>query len=330
MANNGNGGKVSFVTGANGRVGIQLIRMLLKRGDKVRALVKKKEFILQLPPGVIPFLGDITDMKVLNDACKGADNVYHLAAIVSEYRAGTEEIMRVNVEGTDNIMRACEANKVKHVIFLSSLDVYGHVRKERLTEESKLEPKDRYGLSKVLAEKAVLKYTDRVPFTIFRVGQIYGPGFEYHFFKILKAIHDQKAYIIGDGRNKMNLIHTDDLLKALILATENEKSRYQIYNLTDGRTYNQEHLFNLAADYMHVPRPKRHISRIIVRLVAKQHGIDSDELRFLLSNRDIDTSKIQRELGFRADVSIEEGARAFVKEFLDQGARVTAPIETLF
>ncbi|MGI0141669.1 MAG: NAD-dependent epimerase/dehydratase family protein [Candidatus Micrarchaeales archaeon] len=324
------GAMTSLVTGANGKTGKQLIRMLLNRGDMVRALVKRKEFVLQLPQGVIPFLGDITDEHVLIDACKGVDNVYHLAAIVSEYRAVTEELMRVNVQGTDNIMKACEAAKVKHMVFLSTLDVYGHDRKEVLTEESKLDPKDRYGLSKVLAEKEVLKYTGRVPFTIFRVGQIYGPGFEYYFFKVFKVIRDQKAYIIGDGKNKLNLIHIDDCLRAMILATTNPMSKYKIYNLTDGRPYTQLQLLELAADIMKVPRPSRHISKFIVKMVAKQRGLDSDEIRFLTSNREIDASKVKKELGFEAKITVEDGAGAFIKQFLDEGAKANMSIESLF
>ncbi|HVA82659.1 MAG TPA: NAD(P)-dependent oxidoreductase [Candidatus Aquilonibacter sp.] len=323
-------GKVSFVTGANGKTGKELIKMLLKRGDTVHALVKRKEYILQLPPGVIPFLGDINDMNVLKDACRGVDNVYHLAAIVSEYQAGTEEIMRVNVEGTHNIMEACAFANVKHVIFLSSLDVYGHSRKELLTEDSKLEPRDRYGLSKVLAEKEVMKYKDIVPFTIFRVAQIYGPGFEHYFFKFFKVIKEQKAYIIGDGKNELNLIHVEDALHAMILASSTEVSRYKIYNLTDGKAYSQIQLFHFAADILKVPRPSRHISRFIVGFVAKQRGIDSDELRFLTSNRHVDTTKIQKELGFSSRVSLEDGAGEFVKQFLDQGTKETFKIGSVF
>lgn len=323
-------GRVSLVTGANGKTGKELIKMLLNRGDKVLALVKRRDSILHLPQGVFPVLGDVTDAAVMNEACRGVDNVYHLAAIVSQYRAITEEIMKVNVEGTMNIMRACEHNHVKHVVFVSTLDVYGHIRNETLTEDSELRPKDRYGLSKVLAEREVLKYTGKVPFTIFRVGQIYGPGFEYYFFKVFRAIKEQKAAIIGDGKNKLNLIHIDDALRAMLLATSKEISRYKIYNLTDGRTHTQEELFNLAADLMKVPRPTRHISRFIVKLVAKQKGIDNDELRFLTSSRPVDTSRIQKELGFKAAISIEDGAGAFIKQFLDQGTRVNLSIDSVF
>ena len=314
-------GKISVVTGANGKMGKQLIKQLLKRGDTVRALVKRKEMILELPTGVIPFLGDISDAKALGALCSGADYVFHLAAIVSAYKAATQEIMRVNVEGTRNMLEACEAGGVKHVVFMSTVDVYGHVRHDLLKEDSKLDPKDRYGLSKVLAEEEILKYVDRVPFTIFRSAQIYGEGFEYYFFRVFRAIKEQKAYLIGDGKNKLNLIYVSDVINAMLLAVASKESRYQIYNLTDGNTHTQEQLFNLAADLLGVPRPSRHIGRLIVKLVAKQRNIDVDELRFLTSNRNIDTSKIREQLGFAAKVKVEDGAKEFVKEFLAEGGR---------
>jgi len=93
--------EVDLVTGANGKLGKELVKSLLKKGDVVRALVKSKEFIVDLPPGVVPYIGDITHQKVLDDACNGVDNVYHLAAAVSEYRYTTEELIHINVEGTE-------------------------------------------------------------------------------------------------------------------------------------------------------------------------------------------------------------------------------------
>ncbi|MDE1762213.1 MAG: NAD(P)-dependent oxidoreductase [Candidatus Micrarchaeota archaeon] len=321
---------VSLVTGANGKMGRELVKMLIKKGDTVRAVVKRKEMVLQLPPGVIPYIGDVTDSRVMRDALRGVDNVYHLAAIVSEYKFGTQEIMRVNVEGTKNIMEACAANDVRHMIYVSSLDVYGHERHDVLTEDSKLEPKDRYGLSKVLAEQEVQKFTNIVPFTIFRPSQIYGPGFEHYFFKVFRAIKEGKMVIIGSGKNKLNLVHSQDVLDAFVLATSAPTSRYKIYNLTDGGSYTQEQLLNMAADMMKVPRPTRKISKLVVRIVAKQKNIDSDELRFLTSSRVVDISRIRRELGFEPKVSLQEGASEFVKEFLTQHDKAHMGIETLF
>ncbi len=319
------GGKpeVSVVTGANGRLGRELIKLLLKRGDDVRALVKRKEFIVELPTGVVPYQGDINDPKALDEICKDADNVYHFAAIVSEYKATTEEIMRVNAEGTRSLMEACEANEVGHIIFTSSVDVYGLNRKDTLTEESKLDPKDRYGLSKMIAEQVIRRYKATVPYTIFRMANLYGPGYEDSFFKIFKVIKDGKAHIIGDGQNKINLVHLYDVLQVMTLVRTKEVSKGNVYNLTDGNNYTQQYLFNLAADLMKVPRPTSNISKIMLKLVAKKRGLDADELRVLLSNRSIDISKAVRELGYKPMINIEVGGAEMVKEFMEREKKLT-------
>ncbi len=308
-----------FVTGSNGRLGREVIKMLLKKGDVVRALVKKREYVVDLPAGVIPFIGDLTDSKVCEQACSGADTVMHFAAIVSEYKATTDELMRVNVDGTRNLLDAIEkVGGVKHFIYPSSVDVYGRRRKEVLTEESELKPTDKYGYSKMLAEYVIERYKNSIPYTVFRMANIYGPGFEVAFFKIFKAIKEQKAYVIGNGQNSMPLLHVYDALRAFILAKNNPVSRGKVYNLCDGNNYTQEQLMATAAELLHVPKPSFHVTELIVKVLAKQRGLDSDELRFLTSDRKIDISKIRRELEFAPMVSIDAGGRDLVEKFMDK------------
>jgi len=158
--------EIDLVTGANGKLGRELIKSLLKKGDVVRALVRSKENIVELPPGVVPYIGDITHQKVLDDACNGVDNVYHLAAAVSEYKYTTEELIHINVEGTRNVLDAAEKGGAKHFIFTSTVDVYGRKRRDVLTEESPLKPSDKYGYSKMLAENIVKEYANTLPYTI--------------------------------------------------------------------------------------------------------------------------------------------------------------------
>ena len=129
-------GKVVFITGGGGRIGRSLSRALIRNGYGVRALSHDKEFIHTMPAGVIPYVGDLNNKKVLSDACRGADIVYHLAAIVSEYREPTKKLMEVNVTGTENVLEACRKNGVEEIVFTSSVDVYGRARDEILTEES--------------------------------------------------------------------------------------------------------------------------------------------------------------------------------------------------
>jgi nucleoside-diphosphate-sugar epimerase len=309
--------EIDVVTGANGRVGRELVKALIKKGDIVRAVVREKSHIVELPNGVIPYIGDISQQRILDDACQGADNVFHLAAAVSEYRYKTEELMKANVIGTRNVLDAAEKGGVKHVIFTSTVDVYGRKRRDVLTEESELRPSDKYGYSKMLAENIVKEYSNTVPYTILRLATIYGPGFEGPYFKVFKALQENKVYLIGNGQNHLALVHIYDALQALILPKIFENiSKNKIYNVTDGNSYTQEFLFNMAADMLNVPRPKKRASEFIVRLIAKSRGLDTDELRFLTSNRIIDISKIKNELNYRPMVEMRVGMGELVSAYL--------------
>ncbi len=314
-------GKTVFITGGAGRIGRNLIRALQRDGYEVRVLAETKDFMSNMPSGVIPYVGDIGNKKVLMEGFKGVDTVYHLAAIVSEYKAHTNELMRVNVQGTAAVLEACRASGVGHLVFASTVDVYGSNRKDILNEDSRLKPTDKYGYSKMLAEREVEKYADKLDYTIFRMAAIYGKEFAASYFKVFKAIKEQKAYLIGDGNNHLALVHIDDVVNAFILADSNRKSSRMIYNLSDGVSYTQQQLFATVAKMLNVDPPTRHISPIVVKLLARSRNLDSDELRFIMSNRLIDIAKLKKELGFKPTVDIKDGAMELVKEFLKKGPK---------
>ena len=309
--------KTCFVTGGTGKLGQRLIKELLEKGCKVKALVKSKDRVVFLPAGVIPYIGDISDRRVLDEACKSADYVFHLAAIVSQNRKFTSEIIRVNVEGTRNMLEAAEKAGADRFVYPSSVDVYGIKRKEVLTEESKPKTEDRYGYSKMLAEKEIAKFATSIPSTILRLSTIYGPGFERSFFKVFDAISKGKMYIIGRGKNNLAIVHEDDAVNALLLAAEKTQDRTsEIFNITDGTMHTQQSLINMSADLLHAERPKRHLNEFMVKIIAKTRDLDVDELRFLTSDRQVSISKAKRMLGYSPKVGVEKGGKELVEEFL--------------
>ena len=318
--------KAVLVTGAAGRLGSVLMPALLKEKFEVRALVEKHEHKQKLPQGVKSFVGDIGDADLLAKACVGVDTIFHLAAIVSQFSSGPKELIRVNARGTARLLDAADAANVSHLIFPSSVDVYGRARREKLTEDSLLKPTDMYGHSKMLAEE-LIKETSKPTYTIFRIAAIYGPGFEKSFFKVFEIIRDGKARIIGKGDNRIALVHISDVVRAFLLAERRAISRGKVYNLSDGAEYTQNSLYNLAADMLDVPRPTNHISPLLVSIVAKAKGLNTDEIRFITSNRSIDTAKIRKELGFKPGVGIKKGAGDLIKRFMHHAETVRRLVE---
>lgn len=309
-------GRVVFVTGANGSIGRELVKALIDQGDEVRGLIRVKSMITQLPAGTIPFVGNLVDTHVLDEACEGADVVFHLAAIAREARAKPGELMCSNVDGTRNLLDACKKAKVKRLIFTSTINVYGRKRADVLKENSAPAPTDKYGYSKMISEQDIA--ASGVPYTILRIATVYGPKTKTSFFKIFRAVKEGNMMIIGDGQNHLSLIHSDDLTRAMLLVENEPASRNKIYNVSDGVAHTQDSLVTLAAKLMGAPKPTRHVNEFIVKMLARQRNLESDELRFLTSNRVVDTGRIRSDLGFEPKVMIEQGGKELVDLFIKE------------
>jgi dihydroflavonol-4-reductase len=119
-----------LITGATGHMGNVLARELLLRGEKVRVFLLPKSYRGSLEGlDVEIFEGDILDYESLDKACKGADVVYHLAAFISVLDSQKDLIRKVNVDGTKNVIRACLKNKVRRLVYTSTVHALREPRK---------------------------------------------------------------------------------------------------------------------------------------------------------------------------------------------------------
>ncbi len=151
-----------LVTGATGFVGSYLIRSLLQKGMRVRAL-RRKNSRLDLLAGVADKVewiqADVTDTGALEDAFEGVTHVCHCAAIVSFHPKDADKMLKVNVEGTANIVNLCLDFGVKKLVYVSSIAALGRAtNRPHLDESCKwVESKDnsRYAISKYGAEMEV-------------------------------------------------------------------------------------------------------------------------------------------------------------------------------
>jgi len=113
-------GKKVAVTGASGHIGANLVRELLGRGYEVVALVRNSHLALD-GLDIERVHGDILDVQSLRRAFKGAEHVYHLAALISILPGNREKLERVNVQGTQNVIQACLEEGVETLVHFSSI-----------------------------------------------------------------------------------------------------------------------------------------------------------------------------------------------------------------
>jgi len=320
-----------LVTGAGGRLGKHLLRMLLEPHSRVRVLARAGAE-LSFPEGVEIFPGDITHIQTIYDAVRGVDVVYHLAALV-DYVSSEKKLFEVNVDGTENLLRACVefAPNLKRFVYCSSTGVMGKELAEiPADEKTPCIPTDNYGLSKRMAEEVVLRYSGKLPVVIIRPGVVYGEGFDEGYFPVLKLLKKHRMRIIDSGNNAIPFVHARDVARALILAAESRKAAGQIYIITGGEQMTQKEILEIAAKELGVKPPHKRIPLFLAKLGiqrsylmslfgGRKPQIDLEQLSVLSSNRIFNISKARKELGYSPQVRLEEGIKEMV-EYYKRGA----------
>jgi UDP-glucose 4-epimerase len=327
--------KTILITGATSALGSHLAKRLVEDGYIVRVGVRRQssegDFWHRVAAGTIPYIADLTlkspgDERLIEDACRGVDVIFHLAGLTYEHQTSLDTFLNVNVIGTENLLNAClkaNGDKPVHFIYISSVRVYGRVRRgEVLTEESQPKPLGPYGRSKLMAEQVIKACTEScvpksINYTIFRLTQMYGHGYEKpYFFKVFRMLKERRMKYIGDGSNHLALVHVDDVVDVLVSSILNPSAYSNTYNVTDGSSYTVRELFEKACKAMDVPPPDKSVNPMVARAIVKATNANKDEFDFLTSDRIISISKAKKELGFSPKRSIDKEGIEMARDFL--------------
>lgn len=219
------------VTGATGFVGSHLFDVLRERGDDVTCLVRRPEQAEALrAAGAKLVAGTLEDDQALRALADGAEVLYHVAGAVTS--AGqSERLERVNLQGTQAVVRAAAGASVPRLVYVSSLAASGpSLAGVPLADTQQCRPVTDYGRSKLRGEEAVR--AGGVAFTIVRPPAVYGPR-DRQFLPAFRMVRRGLAPVLGDGRQELSLIHARDLARALIAAGRASQ--------TVGKTYHAAH-----------------------------------------------------------------------------------------
>jgi nucleoside-diphosphate-sugar epimerase len=204
------------ITGGAGFLGYHICNKL---ADKYKLLIID---IAPIDPNEYPqdieYLNiDVRNYDMINHSLKGVDFVIHAAAALPLWRK--KDIYEVNVNGTRNVLEAASKNNVKRVIYISSTAVYGVPKKHPIYETDELIGVGTYGKTKIIAEKICEEYRKKgmcVP--IIRPKTFIGTG-RLGVFQILYdwVKSGKKIPIIGNGKNRYQLLEVEDLVDAIYL-----------------------------------------------------------------------------------------------------------------
>jgi len=174
-----------LVTGGTGLLGSCLIRMLLPKGYRVRAL-RRPDSPMDLLGDAASRIdwveGDVTDIVALEDAFKGVTHVFHCAAMVSFHPRDVDRMMQVNVEGTANLVNLALETGVQKFIYVSSIAALGRTKERPNLDESakwvQSKANSKYALSKYLGEQEVWRgQVEGLPVAVVNPSIILGSGF---------------------------------------------------------------------------------------------------------------------------------------------------------
>lgn len=211
----------TLVIGGSGFLGAALANALLARGLAVRSL----DLTPHPNPQIESCVGDLRDPAVLQAACTGVDTVFQTAALVDWGPRSRERLESINVAGNRAVLRACQQEGIRRLVYTSSIDVVFSGAPLANGDESLPYPArhlDDYGRTKMLAEQDALAANGigRLMTCALRTAGIYGPGDRHRFPAILSAVRRGQMLRLGDGSAKFGHVYVGNVVQAHIQAAQ--------------------------------------------------------------------------------------------------------------
>jgi|TARA_B100001971_G_scaffold214597_1_gene253006 NADH dehydrogenase len=289
------------ITGATGFIGKFVISNLKDRKIPFFCIAREKSdisYIKQL--GIEIKIADITHYDSLKGSLRGANSVIHMAALLKSN--DIKELEKVNIEGTKNIVKACESLRIKRIIFTSSDNAKGG--------------KGPYGLSKRKAEDAVKKST--LNWTILRITDIYG---EYNKKNLgfIKNLIKKSFFVPVIGWNCiLQPVYVKDAVNAMISALNSKKTNKKMYYIAGKNRVKLSKYIQILSKAI-----KKKIIRIYIPIyliffpvwiqekILRNPFITVSELNYLSNDHLFDISDNMRDFNYNP-VDLEEGVKEMI------------------
>ncbi|MET1044797.1 MAG: NAD-dependent epimerase/dehydratase family protein [Microbacteriaceae bacterium] len=303
-----------LVTGGAGTIGSAIVDQLLDAGaaqiDVLDNLVRGRVANLEpaLESGRVTLIeGDLRDRDVVNEVTRGKDIVFHQAAIrITQCAEDPRLALEVLVEGTFTVLEAAVNHSVGKVIAASSASVYGMADQFPTAEGHHHHNNDTfYGAAKSFNEGMLRSFRAMygLDYVLLRYFNVYGPRMDVHgvytevLVRWMERIADgMPPLIFGDGAQTMDFVFTRDIARANLLAAASDVTE-GVYNVASGTETSllelaQALLGVMGSDLAVTHGPERAVNGVVRRLA--------------------DTSAARRDLGFTAQVGLDEGLRELV------------------
>ena len=333
----------SLVTGGCGFLGRSLVEALVARGDRVTVLDHKVD---RWRDDVDFLAGDICDPAVVERACDGMTAVYHNASLVHTKHSRVEQVRAVNIDGTRNVLRACQRRGVGRLVYISSASVVYEGRDIENGDETLPYAKSfpaPYAETKRIAEEEVLKASGQggTLTVAIRPHMIFGPGDNRLVPAILtKAREGKLKFRVGHRDFLSDFTYVSNITDACLAADDRlvpgSPVAGQAYFITNGEPMTFWEFVRRVLVGLGYPPPRHTVPRALAYAAATvretfdtlvrggtlhaEEGVSRFAIRYICTHHYFSHAKATRDLGYRPQVDMIEGIRRTIEHFRATGA----------
>jgi dihydroflavonol-4-reductase len=265
-----------LVTGGTGLLGTHLILALHQQGIRAKALYRS-----HIPPVVKDkadwVQGDILDVVFLEEVMHGVRQVYHVAGFVSFNGKDREQLFRINVDGTANVVDACIKAGVEKLVHVSSVSAMGRIRKDALINETMQWDEEtsnsEYGRTKYLGEMEVWRgIGEGLDAAIVNPTIIFGEHCDWSkgSMNLFRNLYNGFPWYSSGGSG---FVDVKDVVKAMLALMDSNITGQRFLVNAENKTY--KNLFFMIADAFGKKRPHRAVTPLLAAIVWRLEKLKS-------------------------------------------------------
>lgn len=231
--------KKVLVTGGTGFIGsLMAERLHIHEGADVRVMVHnwpKAAYISRFDVELVK--ADITNYEEVDKAVEGCEYVFHCVGV-----GGTlSQALKINADGTENVVKACIKHNVKRIVYLSSVVVHGDKITDGMTSEAPfVSYGDAYADAKIEAEERFWRITkeSNIEASVIRPTYVWGPMSEWFTVEIIKQMKQNKFFWIDRGSGSCNAVFVENVVDLALICGQHPSAVGQSFLITDDEKLN--------------------------------------------------------------------------------------------